>query len=167
MSEFNPYTPPLARSETPEISTPSPVSGLALSFSLFWRIIVFQFVLLMAVLLPLKSVGILIPPIYSLIILAACLAISLRLSKLGLFHLVWVRRLNQSPVFVRRFSWALCGAYLLLALVQTTLFYTAPLVAWVKYKSLISFSVILGLCLVAPHLMQGPNNSSKTDSLRL
>jgi intracellular septation protein len=164
MTGSNPYAPPEAALEDIGENALRTDYGLKLSASLFWRIIVFQIILVVPVALTLSFSGqtesitlLMLKPTLIFIFVAAAVAVSLQLFRPGLPFLLWGHRLGMLPSSWRRFSWALCGLYVLLGIVNTCVAFATPLTVWTQYKTFGPLLAILVFCILAPRFIVRPN----------
>jgi intracellular septation protein A len=171
MSQHNHYAPPTAEvADSAEILQP-PKYGLKLSGSLFWRILVLQFVLVMPMTFLLASSELnenlsflKLKPSLIYASLVAVVAASLLVFRPGVLFLVWGVRLNLPIHSWRRFSWLFCVIYATLALANAAIAVAGTTEAWVQFKAYAPLLGLLVTCLAAPRLASRPNPSVKGTS---
>jgi intracellular septation protein A len=166
MTRSNPYAPPEAALEDIAESGLRTDYGLKLGASLFWRLMVLQIILMVPVALTLSfsdlrqsTAFLTLKPALFFIVVAASVAVSLQLFRPGLPFLVWGHKLGMLPSSWRRFSWALCGLYLLLGVVNTCVAVAAPLTIWLQYKTFGPPLATLIFCAFVPRFIVRSNPS--------
>jgi intracellular septation protein A len=160
MNDNNPVTPPVLHIEDIKSVSPQRSSGLRLSASLFWRVLLVQIALGMSVSVPLSFTDLantvtLIKLKHSLIfvVISFGLAASLALTSRGAVFFLWGVRLNLSSVVWRWLTWLFSGFYLALAIANLGVAYFASLETWVIYKVFFPFLAITALCIAAPRVL--------------
>jgi intracellular septation protein len=166
MTQHNPFAPPA--SFVADISeSPFRVDyGLKLGGSILWRVLILQtllgmpFVVLLSLLeLPLDAPLIKLKPSFIYATVALVMAAAMLVWRPGALSMIWGGRMRLTAPAWRSLGWLLLSLYVLLAVANVVVAFSAPVELWVQYKSFGPLCVIIVFCMVVPRLLPRPNPS--------
>jgi len=153
----NPYAPPSASFEAGSPDGTRTDFGFRLGASLFWRVLLLQFLVTIPVL---SFIGwpndfIAFKPSVVCCCAAIVLALSVKFAKPGALFFIWGRRLNLGVAAWRRFNWMAAAYYFALATGNFVLALSVPIETWLTVKMFFPLLSLIAFCAMAPRFLRG------------